>query len=172
MLLNLNKARVIYFHLKDIPWFVSDTTEEDFSWTIEKLKESDVESLSKLGHRWEERIKNGSFVLKKHFYWTLCHDFSEMKSTASELYDELAKSKLLLFKGDLNYRKLVGDRTWPYTTPFAEALWGFHPAPLCALRTIKAEVVVGLEEGEDKAVEAVDKNWMITGSYAVIDFHQ
>ncbi|XP_031550130.1 damage-control phosphatase ARMT1-like [Actinia tenebrosa] len=171
-LLNLNKAQVIFLHLKDFPWFVSDTTQEDFFWTLKKLKESDVESLSKLGHRWEERIQNGSFVLKKHFYWTLCHDFSQMKSTASELYDELAKSKLLLFKGDLSYRKLVGDRKWPHTMPFAEALWGFYPAPLCALRTIKAEVVVGLEEGKDDAVEAVDKDWMITGTYAVIEFHQ
>jgi hypothetical protein len=171
-LLSLNKAQVIYLHIKDIPWFVSDTTETDFSWTLQKMKDSDMEALSTLGRKWQQRVQDGTFVLKKHFYWTLCHDFSEMKSTAGKLYEDLSKSKLVLFKGDLNYRKLVGDRKWPYTTPFPEALWGFCPAPLCALRTIKAEVVVGLEEGKGKEVAAVDKDWMITGSYAVIQCHQ
>lgn len=167
-LLSLKKSSVVHLHLKDIPWFVSDTTDSEFYWTLNQLKDSSVDVLSQLGHRWLERIEDGTFVIRKHLYWTLCHDYNHLRSVASDLYDDLSQSKILFFKGDLNYRKLVGDRNWPYTTPFDDALWGFCPAPLCALRTIKAEVVVGLEEGKAEEAMSADKNWMITGEYAVI----
>lgn len=168
-LLNLEKTSVVHLHVKDVPWFVSDTTEKDLFWTLNQLKNSSLEVLSKLGHQWLERIEDGSFLIRKHRFWTVCHDYSLMKTHAPELYEDLSKSKMLFFKGDLNYRKLVGDRNWPYTTPFDYALWGFCPAPLCALRTIKAEVVVGLEEGKAEEALAADKNWMITGEFAVVE---
>ena len=51
---------------------------------------------------------------------------------------------LTLFKGDLNYRRLVGDRAWPPSTPFADAV-SYFPGPVAALRTLKSEVVTGVE---------------------------
>ncbi|XP_020905632.1 protein-glutamate O-methyltransferase [Exaiptasia diaphana] len=167
-LLNSTNTSVVHLHIKDIPWFVSDTTEADINWTLKQLQDSDIDFLSQLGHRWSKRISNGSFVVRKHLFWTLCHDFSQMKSVANDLYNDLSKSKFLFFKGDLNYRKLVGDLNWPYTTPFSVALCGFSPAPLCALRTVKAEVVVGLEEGRAEQAQSADTDWMISGDYAVI----
>ena len=59
-----------------------------------------------------------------------------MATAAPELYEELSDSKLVIFKGDLNYRKLVGDLDWPVQTSLSKALRGFRPAPLVALRTV------------------------------------
>ena len=59
-----------------------------------------------------------------------------MATAAPELYEELSDSKLVIFKGDLNYRKLVGDLDWPVQTSLSKALRGFRPAPLVALRTL------------------------------------
>ena len=169
-LLSFNLAKTIHFHVKNIPWFVSDASAKDILWQLGQMQKSDDDHVSKLGTRWQTRFKEGSFKFKEHMYWTLAHDYSEMKMTSPDLYADLSKAKLIFFKGDLNYRKLVGDRKWPHTTPFSEALWGFCPAPLCSLRTLKADVVVGLKPGQDSGAELKDEKWMVNGTYAVIQY--
>lgn len=91
-----------------------------------------------------------------------------MKQIDRNLYNSLEESKLLIFKGDLNYRKLVGDMNWVHTEKFEVALRGFNPAPLVTLRTIKADVVVGLKPGQAEEVMKLDKDWLTTGKYAVV----
>lgn len=169
-LLHAKLAENIHFHTKQIPWFVSDASKKDLLWMIEQMKLSSNKFLLWLGECWLQRIQDGSFVLQSHQFWTLAHDFSDMKSISPDLYLDLSKAKIVFFKGDLNYRKLVGDRKWPHTTPFMEALWGFLPAPLCSLRTLKADVQVGLLPGQDGRIEAASKDWMTSGSYAVIQY--
>jgi Damage-control phosphatase ARMT1-like domain len=55
------------------------------------------------------------------------------------LRDELADSAVVFVKGDANYRRMLGDRTWPLDTPFADVA-AYWPAPVCPLRTLKAEL--------------------------------
>ena len=59
-----------------------------------------------------------------------------MKKENPSLYSQLSEANILIFKGDLNYRKLVGDLSWSTETTFLESLQGFNPAPLVALRTL------------------------------------
>lgn len=91
-----------------------------------------------------------------------------MKKIDPELHNSFVGSKLLIFKGDLNYRKLVGDVCWPHTEKFSVALRGFGPAPLVTLRTIKADVAVGLQPGQAEKVAENDTDWLLTGKYAVV----
>jgi hypothetical protein len=77
---------------------------------------------------------------------------------------------LVIYKGDLNYRKLVGDRNLSPDSSFSEAVESV-PAPLVALRTLKADVVVGLQPGQAEKIAATHKNWMISGEFAVIQVH-
>lgn len=93
-----------------------------------------------------------------------------MKTVAPELYAELSEASLIIFKGDLNYRKLVGDREWPYETPLKTALCGFLPAPLLALRTLKSETVAGLpDKVAERMREQPDQKWMTTGEYGIAE---
>jgi len=47
----------------------------------------------------------------------------------ADLRTELADAAVTILKGDLNYRRLVGDRHWPPTTPFA-AVADHFPSPV------------------------------------------
>ena len=163
-------AKTVHLHAKAFPWFVSDVTPRDFESTKEYFQCSNSLAMNMLCKKWNERITEGSWTFQVHDYWTMPQDYSDMKKYCPDLYADLSTSSLIIFKGDLNYRKLVGDRDWPTTTPFEQSLRKFHPAPLCALRTLKADLVTGLKEGQADKVEKKDKNWMVNGNWAVISY--
>ena len=117
-------------------------------------------------------MKSGKFTMETDpgllDFYTLGRPYSHMSAVRPKLHQKLQKSHLIIFKGDLNYRKLVGDLDWATTTSFEDALQGFRPAPLVSLRTLKADVVVGLDRGQAEVVEKEDADWMVTGKYAVV----
>ncbi|XP_048210254.1 damage-control phosphatase ARMT1 [Perognathus longimembris pacificus] len=169
-LLSSELATEIHFHGKMIPWFVSDTTLRDFTWVLEQVKRSNHKHMAKCGVDWEKHVQVGRWVYQDHVFWTLPHAYCAMSQVAPDLHAELQKARLILFKGDLNYRKLAGDRKWEFTVPFHEALNGFHPAPLCSIRTLKAEVQVGLPPGLAEQLTASDPGWLTTGKYGIFQF--
>ncbi|XP_062496764.1 damage-control phosphatase ARMT1 [Pezoporus occidentalis] len=167
-LLSSKLADEVHFHGKSIPWYVSDTTKHDFNWTVKQLQSANHMWMSRCGINWEGNLKKGVWVYHDHMFWTLPHDFSSMAGVAPDLYADLQKSNLIFFKGDLNYRKLTGDRKWEYTVPFHQALNEFHPAPLCSLRTLKSDTQVGLKPGQGEEIQASEHEWMVSGKYGVV----
>lgn len=93
-----------------------------------------------------------------------------MKTLEPELYRTLQQSKLIIFKGDLNYRKLLSDVCWEPTQDMRTCLGGFIPSSFCTVRTIKAEVICGLSEGVVENLKLRDPNWMLTGNYGTIQY--
>ncbi|CAG8544713.1 12615_t:CDS:2 [Cetraspora pellucida] len=174
----------VYLHVKPIPWFVSDTTLEDFNWLLKTLKNneffssiSNIEKLSleKLFNRWQSYITNSNWIITSDFFWTSPYSFWHLEEKAPELYNDLCKSHLIIFKGDLNYRKLVYDCKWESITPFKDAIGPLgnskNSPPLLSLRTGKSDVFVGLDEGVEKSLGS-DKSWMYSGKFAVIQFSE
>ena len=163
----------VVFHPKSMPWFVSDVTVDDFKSILAYLSSCDG-VVSDLAKNWTSFLSKQQMVLieDEDFlqFWSLPDSYCEMHAVCPMLYDYLSQSHFVIFKGDLNYRKLVGDLDWPHETEFKEALRGFSPTRVCSLRTLKANVVVGLKPGEADRVEKEDKDWMVTGKYAVIQF--
>lgn len=164
-------VKQIRFHCKSIPWFVSDVNSHDFYWTISQLANSDKELLSAFGKRLQRHIETRQIELRPiNLFWTSPYEYQAMRKISPKLYDELAKSRLLIFKGDLNYRKLLADMNWPPQTPFSDVLGEFRPTNLCTLRTVKAELICGLPNGLQEKLDNIDSMWMITGNYAVMQF--
>lgn len=164
-------VRQIHFHGKSFPWFVSDVTAHDFQWTIQQATAANHKWMSKCGYQWQIYLKEGAWHYNDHPFWTQPHEFCDMAADAPELYATLQEADLVLFKGDLNYRKLTGDREWDHAVSFSTALRGFGPAPLCSLRTLKANVQVGLQPGQGEKLTSQDPTWMTSGKYAVIQFY-
>ncbi|KAI1720930.1 protein-glutamate O-methyltransferase [Ditylenchus destructor] len=144
---------------------------KDFEWVLSQVAGSDDEYLKQLGARWQDLVAQKKFVFKAHHFWTFGYPYCDMEAKSPELYNELKTSSLIIFKGDLNYRKLVGDRYWPIDTPFSEALCGFEPAPLLALSTLKAKTVAVLSQTAICLIESKfqkdDLSWMVSSDYAV-----
>lgn len=84
------------------------------------------------------------------------------------LYNKLGEAVLVIFKGDLNYCKLMGDIRWKFSTSFSEALREFCPANLVSLRTIKSDVCVGLSDETVRSLFQEDTNWTNTGRFGII----
>jgi len=162
-------------HLKRMPWFVSDVMKQDIDWLLDYLTKPDQEeTLRELGEKWRGFFATNFWEIHQDKFWTLPYDFAQMPSKGKELYDVLKESSLIIFKGDLNYRKLVGDRKWHMLTPFRAALRDFTPTPLVALRTTKADVVVGIEDINIFAKinnNELPRDWMISGDYGLIQYH-
>jgi hypothetical protein len=85
-----------------------------------------------------------------------------------DLRGEIGGASLTVLKGDLNYRRLVGDRWWTPSTPFADVTAHF-PGPVAALRTLKSDVITGLDGRTETAlVEAEGQRWRTSGTHALI----
>ncbi|XP_063370348.1 uncharacterized protein LOC134658625 [Cydia amplana] len=99
-----------------------------------------------------------------HHYCKLCKTYDYW------LYRKLQYAVAVLFKGDLNYRKLLGEKNVPPITQLLQALQGFQPAPLIACRTVKCDLICGLKKGRAEQLFKIDPKWMQTGDYGVIQF--
>jgi hypothetical protein len=85
------------------------------------------------------------------------------------IWQTLSSAALIIVKGDVNCRRIIGDIILPAGTPFAEVL-SYAPAPLCALRTFKSDPVVSLQPGQAERCQQIDPDWRINGRRSVIQF--
>ncbi|KAE9549286.1 hypothetical protein FO519_007508 [Halicephalobus sp. NKZ332] len=161
-------VKKVVFHGKAFPWYVSDVTAKDYQWVPETMEKSSNESLQYFGRKWKNRRE---FEVKFDSFWTTGHVYWDLKEEDPNLFEELRNAGLVLFKGDLNYRKLVGDREWPYGTDFKFAIQSFKEIPFLTLRTLKAETVAGLPEVSIEKIKnkfgEKDLSWMVSSDYAV-----
>lgn len=164
-------VKKIKFRVKPIPWYVSDVIERDFQHTIDSIMCHPDPVFQKIGKRWNKYLESGMWSVESDTYWCLGLPYSAMPQADPALYATLSKASLIIFKGDLNYRKLLQDINWEPTTPFAVALGKFHPAPLLTVRTCKADLICGLPPHLDKALHQSHSDWMTSGNFAVIQFY-
>jgi hypothetical protein len=165
-LLGRGWAKQVKMHLKDRPYFISDATPADVGETIRLLQFSPEDTARSLGMHLASHLQDGRLLLAEDAFWTSSGLFRQFPRA---LRDELAMSSLVILKGDLNYRRLLDDRHWPPTTALKEVA-SYFPAPFVALRTLKSEVIVGLQPGQAEALSASDPTWLINGQRGVIQY--
>jgi uncharacterized protein with ATP-grasp and redox domains len=140
-LISSGLATLVVMHPKSIPWFVSDVLPGDFAALLsalaspksfyetpsehEKMQDktpqllSDKEAfeLSFLFQEWSQMHAEGQLILRPNRFWTQAGSFWRLPGTEPDLHEDLKSSELVVFKGDLNYRKLTADVSWPTFSP-------------------------------------------------------
>lgn len=150
-------------HVKPAPYYVSDATTADVLAALGRLLDAPG-AAGRIGARLREALTGGRLRIRTHPFHCAPLPFHAMPD---DLRGELAGSALTVLKGDLNYRRLVGDHHWPATTSFA-ALTAHFPGPVGALRTAKSEVAVGLTQATAERLERTDPGWRTGGAHAVV----
>ncbi|MBN3959226.1 damage-control phosphatase ARMT1 family protein [Nostoc sp. NMS8] len=163
-LLSSGLGNQVYLHLKPHPTFVSDAMIKDVDYTIKFLAASGHQQVKFFAQRLQENIASGRLVLSENYFWTSPLAFWEISNS---LKNELANASLVIVKGDANYRRLLGDRHWDFTTNIADIVC-YLPVPMVALRTLKSEVAVGLKPEIIEKVAKTDSSWLTNGQWGVI----
>lgn len=162
-LLTTNAAARVVLHVKPQPYYVSDATGSDVLDVLRRIRAAPGD-VAKIGQRLWTALSDGTITLRTHAFWCAPLSFRHLPP---DLAEELSHATLAILKGDLNYRRLVGDRAWPPTTPFAE-LAAYFPAPVAALRTLKSDVAAGLTPESVAKLDATGSAWRTSGENALI----
>ncbi|MER5530135.1 damage-control phosphatase ARMT1 family protein [Streptomyces sp. NPDC002677] len=163
-LLDTGRIADAVLHIKPYPYYVSDATTADVLDALRRLTGASGAAAGYGRILWSA-LSDGRLTVRAHPFSCAPLPYSEMPG---DLRAEFASADLTIFKGDLNYRRLVGDRLWPPTTPFAEVTAWF-PGPVAALRTLKSDVITGLAADTEAALDAAEgQRWRTAGTHALI----
>ena len=173
-----SSAAVVYLRVKAHPVFVSDAMDADVRETIDAMRVSWDPALKAMGRRWGVYLSSGAWRIVPDFAWCQPTPFWSLPDPSGPFWAlpdatcaELSRSDLVIVKGDANYRRLLNDAKWELDTPFEDVTRRF-PAPLLALRTLKAELGCGIprEASQRAAAEAPD-DWMVSGTYGCAQYN-
>ena len=154
-------ADPIVLHLKLHPTFVSDATVSDVLSFVDRLLSSEQRAF---GQRLQAALTGGRLRLAPDSYWNSSKFLWDMPP---RLWRTFQDARLVIVKGDANYRRMVGDAIWPTEMPFSTVMAYFN-APLLALRTLKSDPIVGLPPGLATSLEGIDPEWRVNAQRGLI----
>ncbi|MFF0011877.1 damage-control phosphatase ARMT1 family protein [Streptomyces sp. NPDC005374] len=163
-LLEQGRVERAVLQVKPYPYYVSDATTTDVVDALRRLVRAPGEA-SVYGRRLWDAMADGRLDVRAHDFSCAPLPYADMPD---DLRAEIGGAALTVLKGDLNYRRLVGDRWWAPTTSFADVT-AYFPGPVAALRTLKSDVITGLDERTEAALVAAEgQRWRTGGTRALI----
>ncbi|MCX4835828.1 damage-control phosphatase ARMT1 family protein [Streptomyces sp. NBC_01016] len=164
-LLHSGRAARVIVQVKPYPYYVSDAMTADVVDCVRRLTRAGGAAAEAGGRIWEA-MGDGRLEVRAHPFSCAPLPYADMPD---DLRAEFAATTLTVLKGDLNYRRLVGDRLWEPTASFAERV-AYWPTPVVALRTLKCDVIVGLEASVRGALDAAEphQKWRVSGAHALV----
>ncbi|KAL0233755.1 hypothetical protein PCE1_002261 [Barthelona sp. PCE] len=149
----------VEFCVKAFPTFVSDVTVDDVPIFLHMLQRE----FPNVYDMYDKHAKSGVITYKGDYFFNNPTDYIRKE----HLLNRIVSGDTAIFKGDLNYRRLVYDRDYPIdmsVSAFPKHL------PSLALRTLKSDVLVGVEKDVAHRAEQKDVNWRVNGRFGVIQF--
>ncbi len=158
----LLKTYRVVLHVKQHPVFVSDVIVADVWDFLRRLDEKPP--FAAFGRRLRRAFETGRLSLAPDLFWNSPRFLWEMPFRLQKTFEQAA---LVIFKGDANHRRMIGDTIWPEGIAFEEVV-SYFPAPLVTLRTLKSDPTAGFPVGAYARLDAIDKNWRVNGQRGVI----
>ena len=152
--------------LKAHPTFVSDAVPADVWMMLAEMERRGAQAAALAGRlraAWEaERLR-----FLPHPFWTSSRFLWGLPPPLRQRFND---ARLVIIKGDANYRRAVSDCIWPAHTPFAHVL-SYLDAPALCLRTLKSDPIVGLPAADTAArLDLADAEWRVNGKRGLIQF--
>jgi hypothetical protein len=152
----------VRLHVKPLPFFVSDATTADVTACLDRLRRTP--DTAPAADRLRAAAANDRFSLRTHAFYCAPLPYQEMPA---DLAGQFAAASVTIMKGDLNYRRLTGDRAWPPDTPFGDVT-SYFPGRLAALRTLKSDVLTGVSPDVIAGLGGPVGSWRTDGSHGLI----
>jgi hypothetical protein len=162
-LLEKDLAGSISLHLKPRPYYVSDATTGDLVSCLRRLTDA-CGAAATISQRLRAAMADRRLTVDVNDFYCAPWSYHRMPASLRHAFEH---ASAVVMKGDLNYRRLVGDRHWPPTTSFEEVT-DYFPAPVVALRTLKSDVVVGVEPARLERLDATAESWRTNGRFGLI----
>jgi len=167
-LLSTGKVSSVTLHLKPYPFFVSDAMTSDIESTLERFSASP--STAPFAAELRDHIERGTLKLE------MAGPLNAFLASPEPMWcmdapsrDALSSSSLTIAKGDLMYRKLLGDRTFEPMEEFGD-ITSYFPSPLLALRTCKSPVAIGMSQSKANDLDKSHPTWMVDGQLGMVQF--
>lgn len=161
-LLTARLAEKIILHLKPQPFYVSDAMPQDVERTLAAFDAANPETRA-LATRLRALRAQKRLELRVHWFYPTPLHFFEMPA---DLFQQFRAADFVILKGDVNYRRVVGDAHWKHTLAF-EFPTRYFPAPFVSLRTLKSDVIVGLDAAQVEQLNRADREWRVNGKRGV-----
>lgn len=163
-LLSRSEEECVVLHCKPWPMFVSDALVDDVQGSIDAMRSHASGFLCGLGKRLHTALTAERLRLEQHASWGEPRHFDGLDA---DLVSALRKARVIIAKGDLNYRRFIGDRDWPMETPVLRATRGVSFTAF-ALRILKSDALVGVRGDVTARAMTRSPEWRTDGSHALI----
>lgn len=186
-----DKVKVIY-HVKHLPIFVSDVIADDHLTLFQTLKEliqnsneidDNKEELDNARQLLETFANSNNVIIEPNYFWNTPFAFAEATKPARKsklqlnnndiikpVKDILEDDNLLIVKGDLNYRRLVGDKLWNVRAT-TKSKTKYAKCPLLIIRSCKSSVVLDCPGAISKPEKLHGPDWKTDGRVGVILYY-
>jgi uncharacterized protein with ATP-grasp and redox domains len=161
MLIRLDMQVIL--HVKMHPTYVSDATVEDVHWMLDDFSQG-KSLIRDFSIRLQNAMTEGRLQLAPDFYWNSCRFLNRIPSRLSRLFSD---ARLIILKGDANYRRAIFDTIYAVDSPFSQIV-NYLPAPLLALRTLKSDPLLAVSQEIANRLDSEDKQWRVNGKRGVI----
>jgi hypothetical protein len=156
-------SATIYLHVKMMPTLVSDATKRD---VVDLLALLDMSCYRRLAAHLRALIQSHRLRIVPDLFW---NGPDAMAALPARLGTMFARSALVVLKGDMNYRRLVGDLLGPCDIPLEQVIAEF-PAPVAVLRILKSDPLFGFNADRACTLDVEDATWRTNGKRGLIQF--